>query len=189
MKRHLVIFGRYFRVNLIAALEYRASFVSQAFGMALSNGAFVFFWWIAFAQIGGTIGGYGFRDVMFVWAVASSAIGLSFVFFANVNQLTRLIVTGELDTFLLQPCNLLVNFACARTSLSSWGDLAYGFVLMALTQGADGRAWGFFLLGVLIGAVLMAAIGLTAHTLKLDQERPDVRRNDDLSAAERRRPH
>ena len=135
MKRHLVIFGRYFRVNLIAALEYRASFVSQAFGMALSNGAFVFFWWIAFAQIGGTIGGYGFRDVMFVWAVASSAIGLSFVFFANVNQLTRLIVTGELDTFLLQPCNLLVNFACARTSLSSWGDLAYGFVLMALFLG------------------------------------------------------
>jgi ABC-2 type transport system permease protein len=64
---------------------------------------------VAFSQVGGRIGGYDFKDVMFIWAVTSSAFGVSHVLFANANQLTRLIVTGELDTFLLQPCNLLVN--------------------------------------------------------------------------------
>lgn len=165
MKKHLRILLRYFQVNLAAAMEYRASFVSQAFGMLLSNATFVLFWWVLFQQVNGDIGGYGFRDVMFIWAVASSAFGLGDVLFGNTRQLTRLIVTGELDTFLLQPCNLLLNVCCARTSLSAYGDLAYGFVLLALTQGSDGQAWLFFLLGVPIGALLMAALAIAMHSM------------------------
>ena len=165
MKRHLKIALLYFKVNLAAAMEYRSVFFTQAFGMAVSNATFVFFWWVAFSQVGGQIGGYDFRDVMFKWALCSSAFGLSSVLFANVNHLTRLIVTGELDTFLLQPCNLLLNVCCARTSLSAYGDLAYGVVLLALTQGGNGAAWLIFALAVPVGAVLITAVGLTAHTL------------------------
>lgn len=159
---HLI--GLYFKVNLASALEYRASFLLQAFGMALSNGTFVFFWWIAFTQIGGRIGGYDFRDVMFIWALTSAAFGASNILFANMNSITRLIISGELDTFLLQPKDVLVNLLCAKTSLSAWGDLIYGFVLMTLTQGADAMAWGMFLMGIVIGGLLMTAISVTAHT-------------------------
>jgi ABC-2 type transport system permease protein len=165
MKKHLRILTRYFQVNLASAMEYRASFVSQAFGMLLSNATFVLFWWVLFQQVHGSIGGYGFRDVMFIWALASSAFGLGDVLFGNTRQLTRLIITGELDTFLLQPCNLLVNVCCARTSLSAYGDLAYGFLLLALTQGGDGQAWLFFLLGVPIGALLMTGLAIGTHSL------------------------
>jgi len=165
MKRHLRIMLKYFQVNLASAMEYRASFLMQAFGMAVSNATFVFFWWVAFSQVGGRIGGYDFKDVMFIWALSSTAFGVAHILFANANQLTRLIVTGELDTFLLQPCNLLLNVSCARTSLSAYGDLIYGIVLLALTQGGDGQAWLFFILGVPVGALLMTAISLTAHTL------------------------
>ena len=68
-KRHKVrsiftLIGLYFRVNLASAMEYRSAFILQAFGMALSNGSFVFFWWVAFNQIGTQIGGYDFPDVM-----------------------------------------------------------------------------------------------------------------------------
>ncbi|NLM45400.1 MAG: hypothetical protein GX200_01170, partial [Firmicutes bacterium] len=62
----------YFKINLASAMEYRSSFFLQAFGMAVSNATFVFFWWIAFKQTGGTIGGYSFNDVMFIWALCSS---------------------------------------------------------------------------------------------------------------------
>ena len=158
------LIGLYFKVNLASAMEYRGSFLLQAFGMALSNGSFVFFWWIAFEQIGGHIGGYDFKDVMFIWALTSSAFGASNILFANMNSLTRLIVTGELDTFLLQPKDVLVSLLCARTSLSAWGDLVYGFVLMILTQGADQMAWLMFLGGIIIGGLLMTAVSVTAHT-------------------------
>ncbi|MCL2815443.1 MAG: hypothetical protein FWD23_12655 [Oscillospiraceae bacterium] len=69
MKKHLKIFACHFRLNFASALEYRASFLTQAFGMALSNSSFIFFWWIAFGQIGGRIAGYSFEDVLFIWAV------------------------------------------------------------------------------------------------------------------------
>lgn len=161
----LGLIGLYFRVNLASAMEYRSAFLMQAFGMALSNGSFVFFWWVAFNQIGARIGGYDFRDVMFIWAVASSAFGAANILFANMNNISRLIISGELDTFLLQPKSVLVSLLCARTSLSAWGDLIYGFVLMALTQGTDGLTWLMFFCGLVIGCLLMTAVAVTAHTL------------------------
>ena len=164
LKNIFRLVGLYFRVNLASAMEYRASFLLQVFGMALSNGTFIFFWWIAFQQIGGRIGGYDFRDVMFIWAVASSAFGASNILFANMNAITRLIVTGELDTFLLQPKDVLINLLCARTSLSAWGDLTYGFILMAFTHGGDGSAWGMFLVAIVVGGLLMTAVSVSAHT-------------------------
>ena len=165
MKKHFKIFACYFRLNLASALEYRASFISQAFGMALSNSTFLFFWWIAFQQIGGAIAGYEYKDVLFIWAVASSAYGLSHVLFANAANLTGLIVTGELDAFLLQPCNVLVNVLCARTILSAYGDFLYGFVVMLIFFTGDPAAWLWFLYGTLTGSVLITAINLASHTL------------------------
>lgn len=165
MKKHLKIMACYFRLNLSSALEYRASFLLQAFGMALSNSAFIFFWWIAFAQLGDSIAGYTFNDVMFIWAAASSAFGIAHVLFANVSQVSRLIITGELDTFILQPCNLLVNVLCAKTSLSAYGDLLYGFVLIAITQGTSAAAWLWFLVATVIGGCLTCALTLCAHVL------------------------
>jgi len=152
-------------LNLASALEYRASFFTQAFGMALSNSSFIFFWWVAFEQIGGSIAGYSLKDVLFIWAVTSSAFGLANILFENASRLTGLIVTGELDTFLLQPCNILLNILCARTSLSAYGDFVYGLVLMFLFHAANPVAWLWFTTGVIIGGLLFTGIALTAHTL------------------------
>jgi ABC-2 type transport system permease protein len=165
IRKHLSIMLCYFRLNLAGAMEYRASFLTQAFGMALSNSSFIFFWYIAFSQLGGSIAGYSFKDILFIWAVSSSAFGLGFILFANAGYLTQLIVTGELDTFLLQPCSVLCNVICARTNLSAWGDLLYGLVLMIMVYGANGAAWIAFIAGVLIGALVMTAIILCAHSL------------------------
>ena len=164
-KKHLRIFACYFRLNLASSLEYRASFFTQAFGMALSNSSFIFFWWIAFSQIGGDIAGYSFADVLFIWAVTSTGFGIGSILFTNARRLTSLIVTGELDAFLLQPCNTLLNVLCAKTTLSSYGDLVYGFVIMAIFYARDPGAWLWFILGSVLCGVLITAITLAAHSL------------------------
>jgi hypothetical protein len=117
--------------------------------MALSNSTFIFFWWIAFRQLGGRIAGYSFQDELFIWAVTSAAFGLSGVLFANVSNITKLIVTGELDAFLLQPCSVLINVLCAGqisrrtatslTALSDGARVRREFVRLALVlhRGAD----------------------------------------------------
>jgi len=165
VKKHLKIFSVYFKLNFASSLEYRASFISQAFGMALSNSSFIFFWWIAFRQIGGSIAGYTFTDVVFIWATTSSAFGLAHILFTNASRLTGLIVTGELDTFLLQPCNILLNILCARTSLAAYGDFVYGLVIMSVFYAGNAVAWLWFFIGVLIGGLIFTAIPLMTHTL------------------------
>ena len=165
MKKHWKIFTCYFRINLASALEYRASFYSQAFGMALSNSSFIFFWWIAFEQIGGRIASYSFEDVLFIWAVASTGFGLSTILFANASRLTQLIVTGELDAFLLQPCNILLNILCARTNLASYGDLIYGFIIMFIFYAGNGAAWLWFFAGIILLGLLLTAVIVMMHTL------------------------
>ena len=152
-------------MNLSSALEYRASFISQAFGMALSNSTFIFFWWIAFSHVGGQIAGYSFNDVMFIWAVSSSGFGLAFVLFANVASLSQMIVTGELDSLLLQPCNTLINLICSKTNLSAYGDFAYGIILMGIVFRGSGAAWLWFAAGLLCCCLLMTAILLIANSL------------------------
>lgn len=164
MVKHLKLVGHYFRINLSQALEYRASFWTKIFGMAINNASFIFFWWIAFDQAGGLIAGYDFRDVMFIWAATSTAFGVSHVVFGNLNQITRLIVQGELDTYLLQPKNTLLSLLCARTDIAAWGDVLYGVILMAATHLTDGMAWAMFGLAVLIGTVLITAVAVTAHS-------------------------
>ena len=165
MKKHLKIFLCYFRLNFASALEYRAAFLSQAFGMALSNSSFIFFWWIAFNQIGGTIADYSFRDIVFIWAATSTGYGISLVLFANASRISNLIVTGELDVFLLQPCNILLNVICARTSFTAYRDFFYGIILMIIFYSRNANAWLWFIVGALIYALLLVAIYVCVHTL------------------------
>ena len=160
----LRLMGLYFRLNMASAMEYRVSFLTQAIGMAINNSSFVFFWWVAFQQIGGTIGGYGFRDVMFIWALVSGCFGLASVLFGNVDRITSLVVSGEFDTYLTQPKDPLLSMVCARTSFSAWGDFLYGVVLFALS-GQGWKAVPIFVLGLILSTLILTAIGITAHTL------------------------
>ena len=61
VKKSLKLLGYYFKFNMSSAMEYRANFLLQSFGMILNNAAFIFFWWILFSNVP-SIGGYGFKD-------------------------------------------------------------------------------------------------------------------------------
>lgn len=165
VSKNLSLIGRYFKFNLASAMEYRGSFWLQVFGMAVNNASFVFFWWVAFSKIGSAVAGYTFRDVMFIWAAASSSFGLCHILFGNVNRISRVIMTGELDNYLLQPRNVLVNVAASRTQVSAWGDFVYGYVLLFLTNGFTLQGMGLFTLCIILGGIFMAATAAVFHTL------------------------
>ncbi len=164
VKKHIKLIFKYFTFNLSALAEYRTSFLVQVFGMVLNNASFAFFWWVLFDKLGGGIGGYGFRDVMFLWAVASTGFGLAHVFFANMNSISGMIMTGELDTYLLQPKNPLINSISARMSATSWGDFIYGIVLMILIK-AGGMMWLMFSISIFTAALLITSIAVVGHSL------------------------
>lgn len=155
----------YLRFNLSAGMNYTTSFIVQVVGMLLNNGAFIIFWLVLFERVGGAIGSYEFADVMFLWSLTAFGFGLSVVVAGNASHLSRIIYTGELDVYLLQPKPVLANVLLARSSVSGWGDLIYGLVLYVITQSVSPAAFGLFLLfGVLLAAVL-TSLRVIFHSL------------------------
>lgn len=164
VKKSLKLMFHYFKFNISAAMEYRVSFLMQAFGMALNNSAFIFFWWILFNNVP-SIGGYGFKDEMMLWALSSTSYGICFIVFGNVNQITRMIMNGELDTYLLQPKDPLVNLVCSKTILSALGDALYGVILFFIINGFNVQKFLLFILFCITGALIIASILVTIHAL------------------------
>lgn len=164
LRRYARLLLLYLRLNISSALEYRESFYMAAAGMLLSNCSFIFFWWVAFSQTAQPIGGYDFRDVMYIWACATAAYGLAHIVFGNATRIPGMIMRGEADIYLLQPKDPLLSMLCARTELSAFGDLAYGVILLLLTnQGWAGILW--FVLAAVLGGLLIIATGVLFSTL------------------------
>lgn len=153
-----------FSVNLQAVMEYRLNFLLQVFGMILNNAAFAFFWAILIQRTGG-IGGYGFSDVMFLWALVSSSFGIAHVVFGNIRGLGSIVQKGELDTYLLQPKDVFLNLLTSRTVVSGWGDFLYGFIVIALVPGFGLARLGFFCALTLTGGLIFAATFAAAESL------------------------
>ncbi len=153
-----------FAANLQAVAEYRVSFLVQVFGMMLNNAAFAVFWAALIARTG-TVGGYGFTDVMVIWALTSTSFGIAHVLWGNVRSLGSIIQRGELDVYLLQPKDPFVNVLASRTIVSAWGDLAYGYLVLAFLPGTGPERLALFTLLALGGAVIFAAVFSAAESL------------------------
>ncbi len=165
VSKTLKLLFHYFRFNLSAGMEYRVSFLVQVGGMILNNSAFIFIWLILFDRIGGNISGYNFDDVMFLWSLSSAGFGISAVFMGNAPFLSRLIYSGELDVYLLQPKPLLLNVICSRMSISGWGDIFYGLVLFAATQELYPFKIILFLVFIILFSIILTSLRIIYHSL------------------------
>ena len=156
--------GVSFVVNVKAVMEYRVNFLIQFFGMMLNNAAFAAFWAVLIDRAG-AVGGYGFDDVMFVWALVSTSFGLAHVVLGNVRNLGRIVMEGGLDVYLLQPKDAWINLLASRTVVSAWGDFVYGFIVLALLPGTDLARVLLFVALAVPGAVVFAAVFAAAESL------------------------
>jgi len=164
VRKSLKLMLYYLNFNISSAMEYRTSFLIQCFGMMLNNSAFIFFWWILFNNVN-TIGGYTFSDEMMLWAISSTSFGICFITFGNISNITRMILNGELDTYLLQPGDPLMNIVCSKTEVSAWGDTLYGVIMFFLIRGFDMKGFILFLLFCVTGELIMACVRISFHTL------------------------
>lgn len=156
VKKYFRLIWTYFQFNLAACMEYRLSFITQVVGMILNNAGFIIFWHILLDNTG-PLAGYSMQDVMLIWALSSSGFGLAHILFGNCRHISRLIINGELDSFLLQPKNVYVNVMLAGTNMSAWGDFFYGYIVFFIFVGFKLRMLLLFSGFVFSGALFFAA--------------------------------
>lgn len=155
--------GAAFASNVKSALEYRANFLLQFFGMILNNAAFALFWDFLLRRTG-SLGGYGFREIMYVWALTSSAFGLAHAVFGNLRAIGGLVREGGLDAYLLQPKDAFLNVLVSKTMVSAWGDFLYGYIVLFLLPGCSAASVLLFTALVVPAAVVLASVFAAADS-------------------------
>ena len=151
------------KYNIMREMVNPVTFVTNIIFMMLNNAAILVQWFILF-RLRGEIGGYTMKEVMLLWGLTAASFGLSKVLFARVFSLPELIISGKLDSYLVQPKNVCLSVLTSATSTASIGDFLYGLVLMVFSGFSVGRLFLFLLFSV-TGTVILVAFGLLLGSL------------------------
>ncbi len=151
------------KYNIMREMLNKVTFLTNIGFMILNNAAFILQWVILF-HLKENIGGYTMRDVMLLWGLAASTFGLSRILFARAFSLPDLIINGKLDSYLVQPKNVLLSVITSATNTSAIGDFLYGILLLCVFDFSPGKLL-LFLLFSGTGAIILTAFALLLGSL------------------------
>lgn len=150
----------------------RITFLTNILFMILNNATFIIQWMLLF-HLKKDIGGYALNDIMLLWGLSASSFGLSHIFFQRAYSLSDLILNGKLDSFLVQPKNVLLGIISSATSSSAIGDLIYGYIVLCVFRFSI-RNLLLFTLFTILGALIMTASAVIAGSISFWIVRGDM---------------
>ena len=165
IRTHTRFVWDYMVANLLVALEYRASFITQLIGMLLNDSMWVTFWWIYFTRFQVLQGGYGMEDVLGLWAVVAVGFGLCCGLFGNVLSMAEVISQGKLDYYLTLPKNVLLHVLVSRMDVTAWGDLIFGTGVFVIFLRPGPERIALFLLMAICAAIVFLAFNIVWQSL------------------------
>ncbi|MBP1753860.1 MAG: hypothetical protein H6Q59_258 [Firmicutes bacterium] len=160
------------KYNIMREMTNRASFLTNVLFMVLNNATFLIQWQLLF-HLKPEIGGYAFHEVMVLWGLAASTYGFSHILFQRAFQLPPLILQGKLDSFLVQPKNILLSVITSATNSSAIGDLIYGYLIIVIFRFSIPNLL-LFTLFTILGGLIMAAFAVITGSFSFWLVRGDL---------------
>lgn len=121
-----------FWVNLKLSLSMRLSFVITIFIVAVKHSFFLISWKYFFARYN-ILQGWNYSEMLLMYGIVSLSIGFVEVFFYGLREMPKMIETSQIDIFLLQPKNMLLNVAISKGDITALGEMVLGFLLMGFS--------------------------------------------------------
>jgi len=161
------------RAGFRAELQYRANAVLQVLGAVAYQGTSLAFVGILLHRFG-TLGGWGFREIAFLYGMRLLSHAVYTVPFAQLGYVDFVIQNGEFDRYLLRPVNPFVQLLTRRFTLLALGDLVLGISLLVIVSVQAPVAWTplhvLYLIAAVIGGGMVESgvhTGLGALTFRL----------------------
>jgi len=164
MRRELTFLTALWKANLLAAMEYRVSFISQVVGMILNDGVYFLFWVIFFDRFQ-KVRGWGLTDMFVLFGVVATGFGLGVFLFGNVLSLSEIISGGRLDYFLSMPRSVLVHVLASKCVISGLGDATYGVISFLFARQYRVDAILRFLVGSLLSMIIFLSFLVLVQSL------------------------
>jgi len=162
--REFKILTAIWKANLLSAMEYRVSFLSQVIGMILNDGIYFVIWLIFFDRFN-SVRGWGVTDMYVTFGITASAFGLVSLLFGNTFTLGDIITKGRLDYYLSLPRPVLLHAVASKTVASGMGDVTYGILSYLASGTASWEGFSRFFLAVLLAATVFASFLLIIQSL------------------------
>jgi ABC-2 type transport system permease protein len=164
MKRELIFLLALWKANLIAAIEFRAAFLTQVIGMILNDGVYVLFWVIFFDRFK-EIRGWGLSEMFVLFGVAASGFGLATMLFGNAVNLAEVIANGQLDYYLSLPRPVLLHVLASRSHSSALGDIIFGLLSLFFSRQFSLSSLARFSLGAFLAMVVFLSFLIIVQSL------------------------
>lgn len=164
MRRELTFLTALWKANLLAAMEYRASFLTQMIGMMLNNAVYFLIWVIFFDRFK-EVRGWGLEEMFLVFGIVAAGFGASVFLFGNVTTLADVIVSGRLDYYLSLPRPVLLHVLASSSRASGLGDFTYGLISFLVVGGLRPDYWLRFIGGMLLAMVVFLSFLIVVQSL------------------------
>ncbi len=157
---------RYFiaqsKYNIKNAHALSRSFWIGIISMAMNNMAFFIIWFL-FTKATGPINGWTSLDVFGMLGVSLVTFGFTHGFFYGVVELPHSVLRGNFDGVLLSPANSFFKIAGASFSITAFGDLIQGVVVVVIygvLSNFNFSMWLLYILAIAIGCIIFVCVRL-----------------------------
>lgn len=163
VKNQLRVCALSIKYNIMKEMINKVTFLTNVCFMMLNNASILVQWFILF-KLREDVGGYTMKEILLLWGLTAASFGLSRILFARAFLLPELIISGKLDSYLVQPKNVLLAVMTSSTNISAVGDFLYGVILLSLCADSIGRIF-LLALFILTGTVIFTAFALLLGSL------------------------
>ena len=151
------------KYGLMREMLNKASFIMNIVTMVLNDASFIVQWVIVYS-LRSDIGGYSFSQLLMLWGITASVYGFSHFFFKKSYYLSDAITNGKLDSFLVQPKNVLLAVVTSDTEVSAIGDLIYGYIVL-IVSGLTLPKFVLFTLFTISGGIIITDVAIILGSL------------------------
>lgn len=137
----------------------RSSFLLETVFILINNFTF-FILWVLFFNHFEEVRGWRLEEVSLVFGMSLFGWGFFSFFFGGLRSLSKKIIDGELDSFLLQPKPVLMHVMMSQCFPRGIGHMLTGFIFVI---GAGYPFLGF--LGMITAAIIFSSFTVIVHSL------------------------
>ena len=157
---------------LVREMLNKATFFMNIVFMILNDASFIIQWVILYSIQDG-IGGYNLKQVLLLWGLAAGTFGFSRFFFYRAFNLSEIINNGKLDSYLVQPKNVLLSVITSDVSTSALGDIFYAYI-MAFIYKCSITNILLFTFFIITGGLILVSISVILSSLSFWFQKADM---------------
>ena len=165
VKNNLNFLWQSVKTNIKCVAEYKLSFIIQSVFMFINNGFFLVFWAVILNVNGGNINDITMNDILYIWSIPTISYGVAYFVFGGVQNINTNIISGTMDSYLLQPKSVLFNVMTSKCIFSAFGDLVYGIILGLIATSGDISKFLILVMIGIFGSVFYLAFEIIIRSL------------------------